>query len=147
PWGIDEKLKVTELSDNFYPVRFPADVPDSNEPVLSSSLSFSHSSDDFSAFAQGVRMRNMLYTSPAEGYRGFDPDTVQVYPSLGLSSNDRSLFGTPIYGGISFEAANFTRISGPNSFDVIDPSLPAVFPANEVKLVREAKRLSVTPTL
>jgi hypothetical protein len=147
PLGIDEKLKVEEVSDQGYPVKFPADIPDASEPVLESSMSFSHTSDDFSAFVQATRIRDMLYYDYANGgLRAFNPNTVQVLPSLGLSSNDRSLFGTPIIGGLSMEAANFARQGTPTSTDFLNPSLGNV-PGNAISLLREAKRLSITPEL
>jgi hypothetical protein len=135
PWRIDQKLRVTEVSDNDYPRKF-GDVGGQVEPVLTSSLSFSHANDDFSAYAAGSRVRNLLYEDTEDGLRAFDPNTVQVYPSVGLSTNDRPLFGSSVFAGLSMEGANFTRAAGPTSVDA-DPAVG--------EFLREAKRASITP--
>jgi hypothetical protein len=90
----------------------------------------------------------MLFNSTGdpEGEHRFDPNTVQVYPALGLSSNDRELLGSPLIGGLSLEAANFTRSAGPTSLDALNPPLPPTG-TDGINLLREAKRLSITPTL
>lgn len=141
PGDIEEKLKITEVSDNDYPVRI-GDVPWNREPTLASDLIFNYGGSQVSGYLAARRLRNVLTPNRI----GFDPNTVQVFPRAQLTTNERFVAGLPVAAGITIGATNFVRPAG--IFDY-DPSragsggayLPGWDP------VREATRVSVVPSL
>lgn len=144
PLGIDQKLRLIEVSDSLYPIRM-GDVPGNGEAYVSSEFMLSHASNEFSAFVAARRYRNLLYPNP----QIFDPQTVQVYPSAVVASNSKFLFGTPIAGSLSVGIKNFTRTSG--DFDLDPWSLEAdpskTVPVPGIDPVRKATRISFNPSL
>ena len=158
PYGIMEKLRFTELSDNIYPFQLGDDVPRAGgEAVLPSNLSFSRGSSDVSAFVAFQRNRNLLNSTPGDSRAQllqFDPRTVQALPTAVVTTNDKFLGDTPFIGGLSVGFSNFTRTSGPFDYD---PSFngvpfgtappPGLAPRPGIDPIREATRLSVTPSL
>lgn len=148
PFRIDEKLRITEVSDNLYPF-YIGDISVQKEMVLSSTLSLSHTSSDFSAYFALQRYRNLLaeIESSQNGVRSFDPNTVQVLPSAVVTTNDRYLLGTPVAAGLTFGVSNFTRSAGPFDVDIfsISPD-PGTFRPG-IDPIREATRVSIVPSL
>ncbi|MFZ9596078.1 MAG: LPS-assembly protein LptD [Bdellovibrionia bacterium] len=158
PWGIDQKLKLTEVSDNLYPFMFPSDVPGAGEAFQSSYLAFSKSSPDFSGYLSFQRYRNLLNSTPADPLaqrNGFDSRTVQALPSAFLTTNDRFLLGTPLVGGLSVGFTHFTRQAGWYDLDRDRLGLPlgAPLPSHPpdflpgVDPIRSATRVSITPSV
>jgi LPS-assembly protein len=168
PFHIDEKLKLMEVSDNHYPIDLANDVNRGADMVLTDSLSFNYDGRDFSAYLAANRYRNILNNDilPNEGLVNFDPTTVQAYPVAVATTNDRFILGSPVAAGFSFGIANFTRSAGLSDIDYLRekafqapcianggnywscygiPPGPAFVPG--VDPIREATRLSVTPTV
>ncbi len=163
PWGIVEKLKLTEISDNDFPFN-GGGVPGNGELYLPTTLSLSKSTPDLSAYVAMRRYRNLINTDPDLVVRKqeFDPRTVQVFPHAGLAFNDKLLFGSPLAAGVSFRFDNFTRsldafdndstslvnpISGCSGFgckmpDGFQPSYRA-----GIDPIRKATRFSVSPSV
>lgn len=156
-WGIDEKLRVSEVGDNLYPFYFSSDLPaGAGEAFLPSTLMFSRGSSDVSAFVSLQRYRNLLNSVPNDSSAQllqFDSRTVQAYPNAMISVNDKPLFGSPVVGGLNLGFTNFTRTAG--NFDYDDTSvgygqtLPIPAPAYNpgVDPIRKAMRLSYNPSL
>ncbi len=153
PFGIDEKLKVTEVSDTYYPIDYYNDVQNNGNLVLTSDLIFDYSTSDISAFIDAKRVRNIidLNPDPVRRFTEFDPTTVQELPSGVASTNDRFILGTPVAAGLSMGITNFTRTGGPFDFDNIrlKSLAPGQIPTFEpgIDPIREATRFSYTPTL
>jgi LPS-assembly protein len=176
PFGIDEKLKFNEVSDNHYPVDFGNDVNNlAQNQFLASNLIFNYGSSDVSAFIELNRYRNLLPADPnpeiinplADPNRyasTFDPMTVQLYPAASITTNDRSILGTPVVGGMTLGLYNFTRSGGLYDYDPLhatacqaggilqgsytcSSTLPGATPVFQPSIdpIREATRLSVTP--
>ncbi len=160
PWGIEEKLRLTELSDNIYPFHFGLDIPRANaEAYLPSSLSFSRGSSDLSAFVTFQRNRNLLNSTPGDQnarLTQFDPRTVQAFPTAVVTTHDQFLGDTPFIAGLSVGFSNFTRTA--RSFDFTNPENggsvpfgttppPGLEPRPGIDPIREATRFSVTPTI
>ncbi len=148
PFGVDQKLRILEVSDNLYPSSV-GDIPGANEAYLGSSLSFSHTTNQVSTFASARRYRNLISTDPDP--RIFDPNTVQVFPQAVMTTNDKFLYGGPVAAGLTLGITNFSRTAG--SFDrdqtfepgrIFDVSEP---PRLGIDPIREATRASVTPSL
>ena len=168
PWHIEEKLRLTDVSDNEYPI-FIGDVPGRYEPVIASDVMLSHASSDLSAYVAARRLRNLLNTSSAPGtdeaavneatrkrFQEFDPRTVQLAPAAVVTTNDRFILGSPVAVGLTVGVANFTRSSSAFDFDAsrvpfgVDPSTvlgPNPTPIPGVDPIRKATRVSVVPTL
>jgi hypothetical protein len=154
PYGIDEKLKLTEVGDNRYPFHFSTDVRGNGEAFLPSTLIFSRGTEDFSAFASLQRYRNLLNSSPDQEsqIKAFDSRTVQALPTVVVTTNDKFLFGSKIFGGMTVGLTNFTRAAGP--FDYDTSSVPfgkaapdGLAPRYGVDPLREAVRISYTPSV
>lgn len=145
PFGIDQKLRLTEVSDNFYPTAI-GDVPGGGEKDISSTLSFAYASSDLSAYVAAQRYRNLLDTNLDSdlGIRRFDPTTVQAYPKAAVTTNDRLLFGTPMATGLTLGVSHFTRASGPFDRDVFGAT-SGTEPGKDP--LRIATRFSVAPSL
>lgn len=161
PFGIEEKFKFTEVSDNLYP-NFIGDVPGGGEPVLTSDLIFNYASPNFSAYLAARKFRNLLNvnTDPDPTTQNkirdtqFDPNTVQVFPKLELTTHDRFIPGTPIAAGITMDLVNFVR-AGPD-YDYADPTYLLTPPPASTVLppyqpgidpIRKTTRLAVVPSL
>ncbi len=143
PLGIDQKLRIREVSDNLYPYQI-GDVGGTGDAYLASNLLFSKSVDGLSGYLAARRTRNLINADP----RLFDAKTVQAYPSALLTTNDRFLFGLPIAGGLTLGVNHFTR-SGPTfDRDLINPVASALDP---VRLgqdpIRKTTRVFYTPSL
>jgi hypothetical protein len=165
PFGIEEKLKLTEVSDNHYPIDFGNDINNiAQNRDLSSNLIFNYGGSDLSAYLEMNRYRNLLPTDPnpytvpsvsdPNRYSAvFDPMTVQLYPAAVATTNDRFLFGSPIAGGLTFGAYNFTRSAGLFDYDnqheyqVSQGILPSLAFIPGVDPLREATRLSFSPNV
>jgi LPS-assembly protein len=152
PFGIDEKLKYIDVSDNKYPIDLANDVYRGDNLVLPSSLIFNYGTSDLSAFLAFDRYRNVIDTNsdPILGQTEFDPTTVQVYPTAVATTNDRFIFGTPVAAGLTFGVTNFTRSAG--FFDTDYGHQQTAPGANlpydpGVDPLREATRVAITPSL
>ncbi len=144
PFGIDEKLRLVETSDNLY-AKTIGDVPGTQEAVLTSDLIFSHSNDHVSGYIAARRFRNLLnLDSPVD----FDPKTVQVFPAAAVATNDRLWFGGLLASGLSVGITNFSRTAGAYDQDPLsgpeDPNRPFQ-PGKDP--IRKGTRVSVTPSL
>ena len=148
PFGIEEKFRFIEVSDNLYPT-YVGDVPGRDDIVLSSDLVFSKATPDLSAYVAAKRFRNLLNTNPVE----FDGRAVQIFPTSVITTNDRIMFGSPVVTGLTLGVTNFNRAAGP--FDYDNSSVPfgsapsGVAPAFRpgIDPIREATRFSITPSI
>lgn len=157
PFGIDQKLRLSEVSDNLYPYFFQNDIPGlANEAFLPSKLIFSKSSADMSSYLVFQTYRNLLNSNPSGSVSQkieFDPSTVQAFPAVVLTTNDQFLLGNQWIGGISFGLHHFTRFGG--NFDYDSSAVPFGEAAPNhlrsflpgVDPIRKAVRLSVTPSV
>jgi lipopolysaccharide assembly outer membrane protein LptD (OstA) len=145
PFGIRQKLRLLEVSDNLYPSNLN-DVPGFGEAFIASDLSLSHATNQVSTYGYVRRHRNLIHSAPDP--RSFDDDTVQVFPHAVLTTNDRFLFGSSVAGGLTLGLTNFTRGGGPFDRDQtggpVDDGTP--FRLGQDPL-RESLRLSLKPTL
>ncbi len=141
PFGIDEKFRLVEMSDNFYPTKV-GDIPGSSEGYVASDLILSHATSRVSTFVAARRFRNLLHDDPID----FDPATVQVYPTAVLTTNDKLFFNAPVATGLALGVTNFTRTAP--AFDAVtgDPAL-ATFQGSQIDPIRKATRVSLTPTI
>jgi LPS-assembly protein len=168
PWNLEEKLRITDASDNLYPFRF-GDLSQKNEAYLESSFNLGYSSSDISANINARVYRNLLNLGPVTtsqnssgqyvlnpvnpDFRAFDTATVQAFPSVTMTTNDRPLFHSNFIGGLTLGMTNFTRGSG--GYDsayqdqvITDPTLapPASYRPG-VDPLRKATRFSLTPSI
>lgn len=146
PFGITEKLLVREVSDTYVPDYYLGDVQRNGNPYLSSELSFSKSTRDFSGFIEFKRTRNMLLETNLD-LRTFDDRTVQLAPRVLLTTNDQHVAETPFVTGFTVGLSQFSR---PIGFFDADPDrenadtstyIPGVDP------LRKAIRLNFVPSL
>ncbi len=157
PYSVDVKLRLSEVSDNLYPFNFGNDILGaSGEAMMRSSLSFSRGSSEVSAYVAFQRNRNLLNVTPGDSLARqvqFDPTTVQALPTIMVTTNDKKLWGSSFFGGLSVGLTNFTRTAGP--FDYDDSSVPfGTLPPTPVPAfnpgvdpIRQATRFSLTPSL
>ena len=168
PFGITEKLKILEVSDNLYPIKVgdpirPGDVVSGGELNLASSLSFAYAHPDFSAYVAARRFRTLINTNqdPELQTTQFDPRTVQAMPTAALTTRDRQIFDSPAVFGVTLGVSNFTRSRDAFDYDfsqvpygrnptVSDPPFSAgIDPETgyNVNPIRKATRVSLSPTL
>ncbi len=141
PGGVEEKLRLREASDNKYPDQV-GDIPGSGEAYLSSDLVFSHATHEVSSFVAMKRTRNLLTPDPRE----FDPNTVQIFPTVGLTSSDRLFLDGHVAAGITLGVTNFSRSGPAFDRDLLTPvSSPTEPPRYGIDPIRKATRLSYTP--
>ena len=149
PFGIEEKLRLTEVSDN----RYARDIGDglpSDALDLPSTLSFSYASSDVSSFLTFNRYRNLLPSAPPfSPYqltdKDFDFTKVQLIPGAVVTSNDQFLFNSSIATGLTVGVSNFTR--GADFYDV-DTNLQDLDAGQaSYPIIRKATRVSITPSL
>ncbi len=143
PLGFLEKFRFYDVSDSRYPIELAdpgrGDVIGSGEPVLNSVFSLSHSSDNISGFFELQRSRNLLnFAHPDE----FDPATVQLIPRVAMTTNSRSLFGSPVIANLNLGLSNFSRSS--NFYDKEPTNASPEFTPG-VDPVRKATRFFVNP--
>ncbi|MCM0605975.1 MAG: hypothetical protein KA715_07775 [Xanthomonadaceae bacterium] len=149
PWGITQKLQLREVSDNYVPDFYLPDIPRNANPYLSSELSLSKSSSDFSGFIEFKRTRNMILES-SKDLRTFDDRTVQLAPRIVLSTNDQSIVGTPLVTGFLVGFNQYTR---PIGFFDKDPEVIGSDPntfvstATQVDPIRKAIRVNFQPSI
>lgn len=156
PFGVDQKLRLLETTDNRY-VNFLGDLPGRSEAALASTFSLTKNAADFSFFLTAQRFRNLLFfdnTSDEGKARSailFDTRTVQLMPSLALTTRDRFLFRTPFAGGLTVGMSRFSRAGG--AFDRVNVDSPATpVPESDplrsgIDPIRQATRFFVTPKL
>ncbi len=144
PWGVEQKLRLLEVSDNLYPASM-RDVPGYGEAFISSDLIFAHSTNQVSSYVAARRFRNLLNVESAID---FDRDTVQVLPTTAITTNDKFLLPN-LAAGLTLGATNFTRPSG--AFDetglCVGETPLADHPGAPCRVLREATRVTVTPSL
>lgn len=119
PWNISEKFRLTEVGDNLFPFIF-GDVPGGGDAFLPTTLSFTKNTPNVSTFLSFQRYRSLLNSTPGDDVEqrmGFDSRTVQVFPQIQVTTNDRVLWNSPFIGGISVGFWNFTRTAGPFDYD------------------------------
>ena len=144
PLGIEQKLKVFEMSDNLYPERV-GDIPGAGEAFVGSELFFSHSTDEVSTWLGAKVYRNLL--SLEEDPRERDSTTVQLLPMARISTNDKYLLDGAVSLGGSLGLAHFVR-----GGDFYDQDLFTEPVAGEgfrpgIDPIRRATRLSFFPKL
>lgn len=151
PGSIEQKLRLVDTSDNLYLATFDDIKGLRYEAYLASDLIFSGASDEVSGYVAARRFRNLLYLDSS---LDFDPNTVQVYPTTALTTNDRSLLGSlDLRGGVNVGFTNFSRAAG--TFDVnpitADRLELGCTDSNELcsgrDAIREGSRISVTPSI
>lgn len=156
PFGVEEKLQLGELSDNFYPFHFSNDLKRAKgEPYLMSHLSFSKSDSEVSAFVNFQRNRNLLNSTPSDPQARetqFDPRTVQAFPTVMVTTRDKFFGDTPFLMGMTLGLTNFTRTAGVFDYDASSVSLGQMPPPGlpyraGIDPLREATRVSLTPNL
>jgi len=153
PLGFEGKLHLNEVSDSGYPIRYSDDILGRQEPVLISDLFFSRNDPDFSTTLSFRRIRNLLRYNGAEPVAPFDPVTVQEFPRLTLSTNDRFIFGQKVAAGVEMRFNRFARAAGPFDTFVSAGSTPTINnPISNLtptpittQIVREANRLTLIP--
>ena len=147
PFNIQQKLRIVDVGDAAYLPRVGPDVPGIGEAYLHSDLSFTHATDKVSAFVFGRRYRNVLIRD-TDDPRVFDSKTVQVFPQVSISSNDRTFFDGNLVAGLSVGATNFVRTANFFDRDQFDPVVPSgeTFRPG-VDPIREALRVKVNPSL
>lgn len=154
-YGIDARLRFTEVSDNIYPFQYPLDVGAyAGEAFLRSNLILSRSFPGGSAYLSAARYRNLLnstYANLGAQESQFDPSTVQVLPAAVISTYDRQLLGSDFVGGFTLGLTQFSRSAGSFDYDIhtraygtIDPNSPPAFTPG-VDPIRKATRFSYNP--
>lgn len=148
PFGIEAKLHWVDFSDHYYPI-FIGDVPSNGERDMLSTASLSYSSSDLSAYVVGKHIRNLLDTHPDPdlGVRRFDPTTVQLLPGAEVTTNDQLLWEGAFTTGLTLGISNFTRKAGSFDPDTLTLSGTSTVFRPDVDVLREATRVSVTPTI
>lgn len=153
-FGVEEKLRISEVSDNLVPFHFPTTFPVSaGEAFLPSQFSLSRSAPDISAFLTFSRYRNLLNSNPGteqSQLQDFDPRAVQALPSVLVTTNEKRLGPLPLSGGLTLGVTNFTRSAGPFDYDNSSvafgtnpgPTPPPYHPG--VDPLRSAARVSYT---
>lgn len=145
PFGIQEKLRIQEVSDSLYLSKVIGDIPGNGEAYVTSDLSLSHSSDKISSFILARRYRNIM-TQKTEDPRAFDRRTVHVFPQAEITSNDKVFGDGRVVGGLSLGATNFIRSSGFYDTDLYSPSpTGSGFRAGQDP-IRKAMRVKLNPT-
>jgi lipopolysaccharide assembly outer membrane protein LptD (OstA) len=164
PWGIYEKLRLVQVSDNLYPYMFPNDVPGAGEAFSRSQLNFSKIAPEYSAFLSFQNFRNLLNSTPDSRRAqevNVDPHTVQSFPSASVTANDRVFLGDRGVAGLSIGFQNFTRAAGPFDYDNSSvpfgsqvgsqvgsqPGFPAPAFRPGIDPLRQARRVSFVPSL
>lgn len=146
PFGIMEKLYVREVSDTYNPDFFLGDIPRNGNPYLSSELSFSKSSPNFSGFIEFKRTRNMLLESTKD-LRTFDDRTVQLSPRVLLTTNDQKIAGTPLVTGFSVGLSHYDRPIGFFDLDPDRESTDVNAYIRGVDPIRKAIRVNFQPSI
>lgn len=149
PFGIQEKLRIVDISDSLYLTTVGPDVPGNGEAYLYSDLSLTHATDKVSAFLFARRYKNIL-TPSTEDPRGLDPKTVQVFPQVEITSNDKVFFDGKVVGGLSLGATNFQRTA--DFFDRDRGDVTTPIPNGDgyrpgIDPIRQATRAKVNPSL
>lgn len=143
PWGISEKLRFTEVSDNFYPYRI-GDVAGGGEAYLTSDILLNKQEKDLSTSLTLRRYRNLLYSDPIR----FDINTVQNIPTLSASLNERFILGSPVAFGVNSSVANFTRTGAAFDYDPLTHPQgyngPVVLGQDPI---RKTTRVALTPEI
>ena len=140
PFGFEGKLRLNEVSDSGYPIRYGDDITGRQQSVLTSDLFFSRNDPDFSTTISFRRIRNLLkYDGLGNPDSGFDPLTVQEFPRVVLSANDKLILDQKVGVGIETRFNRFTRTAGP--FDNF------IIGKDRTDIIREANRLTVIPNV
>ncbi len=163
PFGIEERLRVTNVSDSWYPSLFPNDMtildPKGElvgSAALPSDLTFLKSNDRWNAYVTMRRYRNLMTLGndsvPVQDPRVFDNSVVQVLPQGFLNTTSQELFGG-IYGSVSLGVARFQRGNGPYDADMYGeeqdkkPRAPNSPYQVGKDPIREATRVTLNPRL
>ncbi len=156
PFNIEEKLRLIEVSDNLYRSEI-GDVPGAGEAFLTSDLSLTHTNDKISSYVSIKRYRNLLSEididpttaggATAIDPRTVDPTTVQVFPQVLVTTNDRLFFDSKMALGLTLGVTNFAREAGPFDTDSSTALLPGQMFRPGQDPLREATRYQVTPSL
>lgn len=147
PYRIEQKFRFREVSDNEYPIDFFEDIEGRYDPVIASDLIFSRTTSNLSTIITARRFRNLLnFDNPTH----FDDKTVQIFPKIEATSNDRVLMSDPnLTAGLTLGVTHFTRTTTPFDFgqseDRTDCTDGVFCPG--VDPVREGTRVSATPRL
>ncbi len=114
PGGFDFKLHWLDASDRDYARFFPEDISGATESGLVSDVGVSRAGRALSFWTAAKRIKRTLRSE----LTGFDDQTVQLAPSVGLASSDHRLLSfLPAYWGLQFYYDRFWRF-GP-SYDSI----------------------------
>jgi LPS-assembly protein len=157
PFNIEERFRMADLSDSYYPEIFPQDMGLGDSvgdlrwaAFLPTELTFSKSNSDFNSALLFRRYRNLMTQSdagdPVQDPRVFDGATVQLLPSWSLNTYPKPLFGTDTYASAGLNIANFSRSESFFDVDLSDPDRNPVggfVPGKDP--VREGTRVSFQP--
>ncbi len=148
PFGIDEKLRILDVSDSSYIADHPYDIEPNQEAFLQSDLSLTHSTDRVSTILSARRYRNLLTQTSADP-RIFDSNIVQVFPQFALTSKDKLLLDGNLISGMSFNVSNFVRMGGPSwDQDTVTGGVPGSQVMRPgIDPIREATRVAINPSL
>jgi LPS-assembly protein len=144
PFGIDQRLRFYEISDQLYPIHFILDVPGRYDPVLTSEVFFMRNSSHASVALLARRHRNLLYFEDEDPTR-FDPRTVQLFPRLIVSSHDRRVGSSPFLVGMDFNVSNFTRSASAFDYDLGSEEGSEFRPG--IDPIRQAFRVGLMPSV
>jgi LPS-assembly protein len=144
PFGIEQKLKVYEMSDNLYPNKV-GDVPGNGEAFVGSEAFLSHSTDEVSTYVGARAYRNLLNLDDDPRVR--DPRTVQVLPSARISTNDKYLFDGAVSVGGGVGLSNFVRGGEFFDQDLLTPAAAGEGFRPGIDPIRRGARFSVFPKL
>ena len=150
PFEFEGKLRINEVSDSGYPIRYAEDIAGRQEAVLASDLFFSRNDPGLSTTISFRRIRNLLYFDneiedpqvKKNFVGGLDTRTVQEFPRIVVNSNDRFVFGQKFAFGVEARFNRFTRIAGPLDF-IPSPTIGA----EPTVVMREANRFTLIPGL
>lgn len=151
-FGLDQKLRWYEISDNRYPVLFAPDVPGRFEPVLTSEFNLTQSFGALSAQAQLRRHRNLLGVPGTESQvldRFFDNDIVQELPKLRMFLQDQWYESAGIGFGLETGLNYFYRPSEVNDIYRSDQDVRCEVgsASPECDVLRRATRVRVAPRI
>jgi LPS-assembly protein len=142
PFGIEQKLKLYEMSDQLYPTRV-GDIPGNGEAFVGSEFFLSHSTNEVSTWLGAKYYRNLVSLDPDPRTR--DPSTVQVLPMARISTNDKYLWDGAVALGGSLGLANFVREGSFFDRDLFTEALPGEGFRPGIDPIRRGTRLSLFP--
>ena len=144
PYGIEEKLRLYEMSDNLYPTKV-GDVPGAGEAFTGSEIFLSHATDEISTSLGARVYRNLVNLDPDPWQR--DDSTVHVLPSLRIATNDKYLLDGAVSLGGGVGLTNFYRAGEFYDQDLLTPAAEGEGFRPGIDPIRRATRFNFFPKL